>query len=51
MMRLPVQLIKEQTMSNIEPLRRFIQDMTRAVGKYGDDEPAMLREEKSCSPA
>lgn len=33
-------------MSNIEPLRRFIQDMTRAVGKYGDDEPAMLREGK-----
>jgi predicted metal-dependent enzyme (double-stranded beta helix superfamily) len=31
-------------MSNIEHLRRFIQDMTRAVGKYGEDEPAMLRE-------
>jgi predicted metal-dependent enzyme (double-stranded beta helix superfamily) len=33
-------------MSNIEPLRSFVQDMTRAVEKYGADEPAMLREGK-----
>ncbi|MHB8668440.1 MAG: cysteine dioxygenase family protein [Burkholderiales bacterium] len=31
-------------MSNIEHLRRFIQEMTHAVGKHGEDEPAMLRE-------
>jgi predicted metal-dependent enzyme (double-stranded beta helix superfamily) len=31
-------------MANIEPLRRFVQDMTRAVEKFGQDEPAMLRE-------
>jgi len=31
-------------MANIEYLRRFVQDMTRAVDKYGEDEPAMLRE-------
>lgn len=29
---------------NIEPLRRYVQDMTRAVEKYGADEAAMLRE-------
>ena len=33
-------------MSNIEPLRSFVQDMTHAVEKYGADEPAMLREGK-----
>lgn len=33
-------------MTTIEPLRSFIQDMTRAVEKYGEDEPAMLREGK-----
>ena len=33
-------------MTTIEPLRNFIQDMTRAVEKYGEDEPAMLREGK-----
>jgi len=33
-------------MSTIEPLRRFVQDMTQAVEKYGGDEPAMLREGK-----
>jgi len=33
-------------MANIERLRRFIQDMTRAVEKSGADEPAMLREGK-----
>jgi predicted metal-dependent enzyme (double-stranded beta helix superfamily) len=33
-------------MSTIEPLRSFVQDMTRAVEKYGQDEPAMLREGK-----
>jgi 3-mercaptopropionate dioxygenase len=27
-----------------EHLRRFVQDMTRAVEKFGQDEPAMLRE-------
>jgi predicted metal-dependent enzyme (double-stranded beta helix superfamily) len=31
-------------MANIERLRRFVQDMTRAVEKFGQDEPAMLRE-------
>ena len=31
-------------MSNIGPLRSFIQDMTRAVDKFGKDEAAMLRE-------
>jgi predicted metal-dependent enzyme (double-stranded beta helix superfamily) len=30
-------------MTNIEHLRRFVQDMTRAVEKFGQDEPAMLR--------
>lgn len=33
-------------MDNIEPLRRFVQDMTRTVEKCGRDEPAMLREGK-----
>ena len=33
-------------MNNIEPLRSFVQDMTHAVEKYGQDEPAMLREGK-----
>ncbi|HEY5292436.1 MAG TPA: cysteine dioxygenase [Burkholderiales bacterium] len=33
-------------MSNIERLRSFVQDMTRAVEKFGRDEPAMLREGK-----
>jgi 3-mercaptopropionate dioxygenase len=33
-------------MANIEHLRRFVQDMTRAVEKFGQDEPAMLREGK-----
>ena len=31
-------------MANIEHLRRFVQDMTRAVEKFGHDEPTMLRE-------
>lgn len=31
-------------MANIEPLRRFVQDMTRAVEQFGQDEAAMLRE-------
>lgn len=31
-------------MSNIEPLRAFVQDMTRAVEQYRPDEAAMLRE-------
>jgi predicted metal-dependent enzyme (double-stranded beta helix superfamily) len=31
-------------MANIERLRRFVQDMTRAVEQFGRDEPAMLRE-------
>ena len=31
-------------MSKIEPLRRFVQEMTRAVENFGRDEPAMLRE-------
>ena len=31
-------------MSDIEPLRRFVQGMTRAVEIHGRDEPAMLRE-------
>jgi 3-mercaptopropionate dioxygenase len=35
-----------ESMSNIEPLRRFVQDMTRAVDRHGADEPAMLREGK-----
>ena len=34
-------------MSSIEHLRRFIQDMTRAVGKYGEAEHTMLREGKT----
>ena len=33
-------------MASIEHLRRFVQDMTRAVEKFGQDEPAMLREGK-----
>ncbi len=33
-------------MTDIEPLRNFVQDMTRAVEKYGQDEAAMLREGK-----
>jgi predicted metal-dependent enzyme (double-stranded beta helix superfamily) len=33
-------------MASIEHLRRFVQDMTRAVEKFGEDEPAMLREGK-----
>ena len=33
-------------MANIEHLRRFVQDMTRAVENFGQDEPAMLREGK-----
>jgi 3-mercaptopropionate dioxygenase len=33
-------------MANIGHLRRFVQDMTRAVAKYGQDEAAMLREGK-----
>ena len=33
-------------MSDIEPLRSFIQDMTHAVEKHAGDEPAMLREGK-----
>ena len=33
-------------MNNIERLRHFVQDMTRAVGKHGGDEAAMLREGK-----
>lgn len=33
-------------MTDIEPLRRFVQEMTRAVEQYGPDEPAMLREGK-----
>ena len=31
-------------MGSIEPLRRFVQDMTRAVERFGQDEAAMLRE-------
>lgn len=31
-------------MSNIGPLRSFVEDMTRAVDKFGQDEAAMLRE-------
>lgn len=31
-------------MNKIEPLRGFVEEMTRAVGKYGGDEAAMLRE-------
>jgi predicted metal-dependent enzyme (double-stranded beta helix superfamily) len=31
-------------MPNIERLRRFVQDMTRAVENFGEDEPAMLRQ-------
>lgn len=30
-------------MANIERLRSFVQDMTRAVEKFGRDEPVMLR--------
>ena len=33
-------------MANIERLRRFVLDMTRAVEKFGPDEAAMLREGK-----
>jgi predicted metal-dependent enzyme (double-stranded beta helix superfamily) len=33
-------------MTDIEPLRSFVQDMTRAVEKYGQDETGMLREGK-----
>ncbi|MCX7143081.1 MAG: cysteine dioxygenase [Proteobacteria bacterium] len=33
-------------MADITPLRRFVQEMTGAVEKFGDDEPAMLREGK-----
>jgi predicted metal-dependent enzyme (double-stranded beta helix superfamily) len=33
-------------MTDIEPLRSFVQDMTRAVEKHGSDEPTMLREGK-----
>ena len=33
-------------MANCERMRRFIQDMTRAVGQHGHDEPAMLNEGK-----
>jgi len=33
-------------MSKIEPLRSFVQEMTRAVEKHGRDEAAMLREGK-----
>lgn len=33
-------------MGKIDPLRRFVQEMTRAVEKFGQDEPAMLREGK-----
>lgn len=31
-------------MTRIEPLRRFVEDMTRAVEMHGGDEAAMLRE-------
>lgn len=31
-------------MGKIAPLRRFVQEMTRAVEMFGQDEPAMLRE-------
>jgi predicted metal-dependent enzyme (double-stranded beta helix superfamily) len=31
-------------MADIDRLRRFVQDMTRAVERFGQDEPAMLRE-------
>ena len=31
-------------MGKIDPLRRFVQEMTRAVEQFGQDEPAMLRE-------
>ncbi len=33
-------------MNNIEPLRSFVQEMTRAVEEHGQDEPAMLAEGK-----
>ena len=33
-------------MADIERLRSFVQDMTRAVVQFGGDEPAMLREGK-----
>ena len=33
-------------MNKIEPLRSFVQEMTQAVEKCGDDEAAMLREGK-----
>ncbi len=33
-------------MADIKRLRSFVQDMARAVEKFGDDEPAMLREGK-----
>ena len=31
-------------MANMERLRRFVRDLTRAVEQFGHDEPAMLRE-------
>ena len=34
-------------MNSIEPLRRFVQDMTRAVEKCGADEAAILKEGKA----
>ena len=34
-------------MNRIEPLRRFVQDMTRAVEKCGADEAAILKEGKT----
>jgi predicted metal-dependent enzyme (double-stranded beta helix superfamily) len=40
------QFIEDETMTDIGPLRRFIQEMTRAVEQYGRDEPVMLREGK-----
>ena len=33
-------------MTDIGPLRRFVEELTRAVEQYGLDEPAMLREGK-----
>ena len=33
-------------MADVEHLRRFVRDMTQAVEKFGQDEPAMLREGK-----
>jgi predicted metal-dependent enzyme (double-stranded beta helix superfamily) len=34
-------------MGNIERLRRYVQDMTRAVERFGQDEAAMLREART----